>query len=92
MLPLIRQYWKIRHLRIFYISFYERKERRIYHLANGDFARVSASAAAIYGEAHMTGVDKRIGSWMKTTAVNSIQAAQIARGRRTVSKMFKVVK
>ena len=49
--------------------------RGVYHQAMGDFAKVSASAAAVYALAHATGVDAKISAWGKHKLTKLSQSA-----------------
>lgn len=60
--------------------------RGFYHLAMGDFAKVSAASAAIYGIAHATGVDKKIADYGKTK-VADISRNAVYTGRIWMQKL-----
>lgn len=60
--------------------------RGLYHLSVGDMASVSASAAAIYGIAHMTGADRVVAKHGKKYAY---EAYNYVKGQIMFQQMFR---
>lgn len=62
--------------------------RGLIHLSMGDFGRVSAASAAIFGLGKITGVNRIVANAGKTAVKNIIKSVQYSNGMQYVRSMF----